>query len=189
MAAKEPPTTRRSRAKPAPRARSKGNNAPPAVGIGKVLESHALAEVRGLARILRRYDLSEIEVEQGGGQRLRLRRERVLGPAPVAAPSASPAIAPAAALAVPAGTPAEDGTAIITSPFVGTFYRAPAPEAAPFVDAGQTVKKGQVLCIVEAMKLMNEIEAESACKIVEILGKNGEPVEFGQPLFRVFPLA
>jgi acetyl-CoA carboxylase biotin carboxyl carrier protein len=81
-----------------------------------------------------------------------------------------------------------DGSVLITSPFVGTFYRAPSPESPPFVEVDQTVKKGQVLCIVEAMKLMNEIEAEASCKILEVLAQNGEPVEFGQALFRVFPL-
>ena len=74
---------------------------------------------------------------------------------------------------------------LLTSPFVGTFYRAPAPEAPPFVEAGQTVRKGQVVCIVEAMKLMNEIESEFDGKILEILVKNAEHVEYGQPLFRI----
>jgi len=73
----------------------------------------------------------------------------------------------------------------VTSPFVGTFYRAPAPEAPPFVDVGQSVRKGQVVCIVEAMKLMNEIESEFDGKILEILVKNAEHVEYGQPLFRI----
>lgn len=71
---------------------------------------------------------------------------------------------------------------VITSPFVGTFYRAPGPGVEPFVEIGQQVKKGDVLCIIEAMKLMNEIEAESAGKVVEILVENGKPVEFDQPL-------
>ena len=90
-----------------------------------------------------------------------------------AAPAAAAAPAPEAA-----------GT-FISSPFVGTFYRAPSPEAPVFVDAGQTVRKGQVVCIVEAMKLMNEIEAEFEGKIDEILVQNGEHVEYGQHLFRL----
>jgi acetyl-CoA carboxylase biotin carboxyl carrier protein len=155
-------------------------------------ELYNLIDIRGLAKILSQYDLSEVEVEHQG-QRIRIRRDRQgtatpLVPAPLAAP---PSV-----LAAPAPTPVQvdepakdDGTALITSPFVGTFYRAPSPEAPHFVEEGQTVKKGQVLCIVEAMKLMNEIEAETDCKIVQILGKNAEPVEFGQPLFKVFPLA
>ena len=74
---------------------------------------------------------------------------------------------------------------LITSPFVGTFYRTPAPDQPAFVDVGSVVKKGQTLCIVEAMKLMNEIESEVAGKVVEIFGQNAQPVEFGQPLFRI----
>jgi acetyl-CoA carboxylase biotin carboxyl carrier protein len=76
----------------------------------------------------------------------------------------------------------------IASPIVGTFYRAPAPDAAPYVEVGQIVEKGQVLCIVEAMKLMNEIEAEYRCKIVEICKENAQPVEFGEALFVVEPM-
>jgi len=152
---------------------------------------YALADIRGLARILSQFDLSEVEVESAG-QRIRLRRERAGVAAQVLAPAAPvlaslPAAAPAAA-AAPQPEPS-DGSSTITSPFVGTFYRAPSPESAAFVEVGQTARKGQVLCIVEAMKLMNEIEAEGDCKIVEILVKNAEPVEYGQPLFKVFPLA
>jgi acetyl-CoA carboxylase biotin carboxyl carrier protein len=77
---------------------------------------------------------------------------------------------------------------VITSPFVGTFYRTPAPDQPPYTEVGATVKKGQVLCIVEAMKLMNEIESEMAGKVTEILVQNGTPVEFGQPLFRLEPV-
>ncbi|MBK6849423.1 MAG: acetyl-CoA carboxylase biotin carboxyl carrier protein [Proteobacteria bacterium] len=77
------------------------------------------------------------------------------------------------------------GAKSITSPFVGTFYRAASPDGPPFVEVGQTVRKGQTLCIIEAMKLMNEIEAELDVKILEVLVKSGEPVEFGQALFRV----
>ncbi|MBS1148316.1 MAG: acetyl-CoA carboxylase biotin carboxyl carrier protein subunit [Myxococcaceae bacterium] len=83
--------------------------------------------------------------------------------------------------------PVEKKGHLITSPFVGTFYRTPAPDQPSFVDVGTVVKKGQVLCIVEAMKLMNEIESEVAGKVVEILAQNAQPVEFGQPLFRIEP--
>jgi acetyl-CoA carboxylase biotin carboxyl carrier protein len=76
---------------------------------------------------------------------------------------------------------------VVTSPFVGTFYRAPSPDAAPFVDVGTVVKKGQVLCIVEAMKLMNEIESEVDGKVAEIFVLNATPVEFGEKLFRIEP--
>lgn len=76
----------------------------------------------------------------------------------------------------------------VTSPFVGTFYRTPAPDQPPFVELGAVVKKGQTLCIVEAMKLMNEIEADISGKVVEIYAESGQPVEFGQPLFRIEPV-
>ena len=104
-------------------------------------------------------------------------------PAPVAAaPVAAPAAAPAAPAAAVDAEPAGDK---VTSPIVGTFYRAPAPDAAPYVEVGQVVEKGQVLCIVEAMKLMNEIEAEFRCKIVKISKENAQPVEYGDALFIV----
>ena len=75
----------------------------------------------------------------------------------------------------------------MTSPFVGTFYRTPAPDQQSFVEVGSVVRKGQTICIIEAMKLMNEIEADEAGKVTEILVENGQPVEFGQPLFRIEP--
>jgi acetyl-CoA carboxylase biotin carboxyl carrier protein len=102
--------------------------------------------------------------------------------APVTAPAPAVAAAPAPASPKPE---ADSNAALVTSPFVGTFYRAPAPGAEPFVQVGTKVKQGQTLCIVEAMKLMNEIEAEYPCTIVEILVENGQSVEFGQLLFRV----
>jgi acetyl-CoA carboxylase biotin carboxyl carrier protein len=101
------------------------------------------------------------------------------------------ATAPGAALDAPAaGPPAEaaalpPGTHVLNSPIVGTFYRAPAPDAAPFVDVGSRVTKGQVLCIVEAMKLMNEIESDVAGIVVEVYPQNAQAVEFGEPLFAI----
>lgn len=103
-------------------------------------------------------------------------------PAPAPAAPAAPASSPAAA---PAASHAGDKFETITSPIVGTFYRSPAPESDPYVEVGSVVDKGQVFCIVEAMKLMNEIEAEFKCKVVEILKENAQPVEFGDPLFLV----
>ena len=75
----------------------------------------------------------------------------------------------------------------MSSPFVGTFYRTPSPDQPPFAEVGTVVKKGQVLCIIEAMKLMNEIESDEAGRVIEILAENGQPVEFGQPLFKIRP--
>ena len=149
-----------------------------------------LADIRALAKLLNQYDLSELELDKNG-VRLRLRRER-FGGAPVSVLAQHAPVVPQPAIQVepvrrPAEEPADDGSVVISSPFVGTFYRAPSPEAPPFVEVGQSVKKGQVLCIVEAMKLMNEIEAEQDCEILGTLAESGEPVEFGQALFRVLP--
>lgn len=110
------------------------------------------------------------------------------GPAPaaMALPAAPPPAATAPAAAAPekaAGPPA--GSHVITSPIVGTFYRASSPTAPPFVEVGARVKKGQVLCIIEAMKLMNEIESDVDGEILEIYPQNAQPVEFGEPLFAV----
>jgi len=102
---------------------------------------------------------------------------QVAGPVAVASASVGTTLEVAAA-------PSEIGE-VITSPIIGTFYAAPSPESDPYVKVGSIVEKGQTLCIVEAMKLMNEIEAEFKCKVVEILGENAKPVEYGAPLFRV----
>ena len=141
-----------------------------------------LETVRELARIINEFGLSEVEADPSGRAGVR----RVLGGGghrrPLAAHGAPSSIA--LAPSPPAESAAEAGT-FITSPFVGTFYRAPSPEAPSFVDVGTPVRKGQVVCIVEAMKLMNEIESESEGKVAEILVKNGEHVEYGQKLIRI----
>jgi acetyl-CoA carboxylase biotin carboxyl carrier protein len=103
-----------------------------------------------------------------------------------AGPATVTSVQPAGLSLMP--TPAEkpdESAAMITSPFVGTFYRSPSPEAASFVEVGQTIRKGQVVCIVEAMKLMNEIESDLDGKVIDVLVKNGAHVEYGQPLIRV----
>jgi len=116
-------------------------------------------------------------------------------PAPAAAPAplpTPPQVAPVAAsnaaAASPAAAAASDKSFTVNSPFVGTFYRAASPDNPPLVDVGQVVKKGQVLCIVEAMKLMNEIEAEQPGRLLEVMIQNGSPVEYGEPLFRFEPV-
>lgn len=106
-------------------------------------------------------------------------------PAAVEAPSQVQESGPGKA---PAGAAAATEAHVLTSPIVGTFYRAPSPEAPPFVEVGDRVRKGQVLCIVEAMKLMNEIEADLDGTIEQIHPKNAQPVEFGEPLFTIRPL-
>jgi acetyl-CoA carboxylase biotin carboxyl carrier protein len=99
---------------------------------------------------------------------------------PMMAPAAAPAVAPAAD--APAAAPAVDGH-VVKSPMVGTFYRAPSPDAKPFVDVGSSVSAGDTLCIIEAMKLLNEIESDHSGVIKAILVENGQPVEYGEPLF------
>jgi acetyl-CoA carboxylase biotin carboxyl carrier protein len=139
-----------------------------------------LETVRELARIATEFDLAEVETDPSG--RIRVVRSRAVSQAssgPLAAPSGALALMP------PAAEKAEERGTMIASPFVGTFYRAPTPEAAFFVEVGQTVHKGQVVCIVEAMKLMNEIESDVDGKVLEVMVGNGEHVEYGQPLFRV----
>jgi acetyl-CoA carboxylase biotin carboxyl carrier protein len=141
-----------------------------------------LDRVRELAELATEFDLAELELDACGG--VRVVRRSGGEPAPAALPLPPPPVVHAAPPAEKAAKPVESG-ALVTSPFVGTFYRAPSPEAPPFVEAGQTVRKGQVVCIVEAMKLMNEIESEFDGKVLEILVKNAEHVEYGQPLFRI----
>jgi acetyl-CoA carboxylase biotin carboxyl carrier protein len=137
--------------------------------------------VRELARIAAEFDLAEVEADGSGHVRVRRGGAGPVEAAPAMSGPRSIALTPPA----PAPAVAESAGTFISSPFVGTFYRAPSPEAPAFVDAGQTVRKGQVVCIVEAMKLMNEIEAESEGRIEEILVQNGEHVEYGQYLFRL----
>lgn len=138
--------------------------------------------VEKLAKVLAENSLTEISLEDGE-QAITLRKE-VIG---VAAPqiAAAPVAAPQSV-----ATPAEPAKEVkkgkpLTSPMVGTFYKAPSPDAKPFVEVGQTIKEGDVVCIVEAMKLMNEIEAECSGKIIEICVQDGQPVEFGQVLMYV----
>ena len=133
-----------------------------------------------------RHNLAELEVE-GAGTRIRIVREH-------APASAGPRVEAAPAIAAPLQQAAPDSgestvhLVTVEAPMVGTFYRAPKPDAPPFVAEGDVVKEGQVICIVEAMKLMNEIESKVAGRIAKIVVENGQPVEFGQPLFLVDPL-
>lgn len=147
-------------------------------------------DLEKLVGLMKANDLEEVEIEDEE-MRLRVKRYGVAASLPmVAAQLAAPAAA-AASAAAPSGParPAASARAkTISSPFVGTFYRSPSPDADAFVQIGQTVRKGQTLCIVEAMKLMNEIEAEIDGKILDVLHENGQPVEFGQGLFVIEPL-
>ena len=146
-------------------------------------------ELRRLLSLLERRNVNEFEYEDET-RRLRIVRGATgrLGPAMDAGVAPPAAAAPTAAApgASPAASPKDDTSIVfVTSPFVGTFYRSPSPDAPPFVEIGSAVREGQTLCIVEAMKLMNEIEADCAGAVVEILTDNGKSVEFGQKLFKI----
>ncbi len=154
-----------------------------------------IKDIKILIKMITETDISEFEMENAE-EKIRLKRGsqpeiiHYQAPPQVAAqPQAVPqqAVAPLVTPAEPSVAPAEMGKAI-TSPIVGTFYRAPSPDSPPYMEVGQVVEKGQVLCIVEAMKLMNEIEAEFRCKILKICKENAQPVEFGEDLFIVEPL-
>ena len=143
--------------------------------------------IRKLIDTLIEKQIDEFELEEEG-RRIRIRRNvpaAVVAAAPVAAVPVAAAAAAAVAAAAPAGE--EAGLVTVTSPIVGTYYDSPAPGAPEFIKAGDAVEPGQVLCIIEAMKLMNEIEAEAAGTLVRKLVTNGQPVEFGQPLLLVRP--
>lgn len=142
-----------------------------------------LRKLKKLIDLVEESGIAEIEVTEGE-EKVRITRATA-APAPVYAPApVQVAAAPAAAVPAAAAAPAaRDLSNAQKSPMVGTFYRAPGPNAAPFVEVGQTVKAGDTLCIIEAMKLMNEIEAEKSGVIKEILVENATPVEFGEPLF------
>ena len=152
--------------------------------------------IKGLLEYMEEHDLSELEVEEEGF-RVRLvksRPQQIVHAAPVAvaAPAAASAAPPPAggqpAAAQPAA-PRPAGTKDITSPIVGTFYRSPSPDADPFVDVGSHVEPETTICIIEAMKVMNEVKAEKKGVIREVLVENGQPVEYGQPIFLIEPVA
>jgi len=151
-----------------------------------------IKEIRSLIKMVMETDICEFELEnaeekirikRGGAQEIvhyqGSQQFPIAQPAPVPVADASVAVVPAPV--------AEKGEGI-TSPIVGTFYWAPAPDAPPYVEVGQVVEKGQVLCIVEAMKLMNEIEADYRCRVLKICKENAQPVEFGDLLFVVEPV-
>ena len=143
--------------------------------------------IEKLAKIISDNGLTEISLEDGE-QAITIRKD--LPEVIAAAPAAIPAAAPVAAAQAPASAPTvakepEANGKAITSPMVGTFYAAPSPDAAPFVEVGSTVNVGDVVCIIEAMKLMNEIKSEQAGKVVQICVKNGDPIEYGQVLMYV----
>ncbi len=151
-----------------------------------------IKDLRTLVKIITDTDITEFEMENAE-ERIAIKRgpdkEYVQVSAPTMTTMAAPAPAPAApaAASAPAAVAAvaEDKYETINSPIVGSFYRKPSPEADPFADVGAVVEAGQTVCLVEAMKLFNEIEAEFKCKIIEVLKEDAAPVEFGEPLFKV----
>ena len=144
-----------------------------------------IRKVKKLIELLEESDVAEIEIHEGE-ESVRISRGSTAVVAPMAAPVASaPMAAPApaaATVAAPSAEPEIQGHAV-RSPMVGTFYGAPSPEASAFVKEGDTVSAGQTLCIIEAMKILNQIESDKAGKVTKILVENGQPVEFDQPLF------
>ena len=146
-----------------------------------------IKDLKALVKIITDTDITEFEMETAE-EKIVIKRgpekEYVQFAAPTAMPTAPPATAPAAA---PVAAPAvvDDRYETINSPIVGSFYRKPSPEAPPFAEVGAIVEAGQPVCLVEAMKLFNEIEAEFKCRIIEVLKEDASPVEFGEPLFKV----
>lgn len=140
-------------------------------------------DLKELIDLLKDTDITELQIEKEG-TKVKIRREKILSSLDIAAQKLSGSRE---------STGAETGEesqrlVTVTSPIVGTFYRAPSPDAAPFTEVGARVKKNQVICIIEAMKLMNEIESEVDGIVVKILVENGQPVEYGEPLFLIEPV-
>jgi len=177
-----------------------------AVGMDDAALALSVDDIQKLFELMKANDISELDLEHRG-MRVRIVSKQPPATVPVAVPAAPMATAPIAAapavlpaVSVPAAAPAEAqspaapaepsapaNTKSVNSPMVGTFYRAPAPDAEPFVRVGDHVNEDTVLCIIEAMKMFNEIKAEMRGRIYKILVENGHPVEYGQPLFLVEP--
>jgi acetyl-CoA carboxylase biotin carboxyl carrier protein len=157
-----------------------------------------LEQLNQILKLVREHNLAEFELEHEG-LRLKVRKDAAgaIAVAPVPSPAApasaaaagipppSTGTAPATAVAVVAASEDEIELAVVKSPIVGTFYRSPEPGAPPFVDVGSMIKKGQVLCVIEAMKLMNEIDAECDGEIMNVYVENGQPVQYGERLFAI----
>jgi len=151
---------------------------------GEVVEPKDIKEIKTIIDLMKKNDLSVFEIEKEGF-RLKLQRSpsgqaAAVESLPLTVPATAPGPAPASPKAIESVALKE-----IVSPMVGTFYRAGSPDAAPFVDVGKTVTDETVVCIIEAMKVMNEIKAETGGVIAEVVAENGKPVQFGQVLFKV----
>jgi len=147
-----------------------------------------IRKVKKLIELLEESGIAEIEIREGEesvrisrGSTTPVQQVYAAAPYPAPAPQAAATAAPAPA----APPPPKSNEYVVTAPMVGTFYASPSPGAKPFVDIGDEVKVGQVLCIIEAMKMMNQIESDKAGRITSVMAQNGEPVEFGQPLYTI----
>jgi len=160
----------------------------PAAPAAPTRDERTVELTRRLAVLLSELGLSEVEVESDS---LRVRVQRAVAAVPVTVAAPAPIAAPATAGEERPLTPDASAAALVTveAPMVGTFYRASSPTAEPYVKEGDVVKEGQVLCIIEAMKLMNEIESKVGGRVARILVENAHAVEYGQPLFLIDPLA
>lgn len=148
-----------------------------------------ISELKKLIKLFENSKISELELDQEGS---RIVLKKGSGYSSPAAPAHTHVVAPSIAETALPGVGMDHAETrskyrVITSPMVGTFYRSPSPTAPPFVEEGNSVQKGHVICIIEAMKLMNEIESEISGKVVKIFPENGKPVEFGEPLFEIDP--
>jgi len=148
-----------------------------------------IRKIKKLIELIEESDIAEIEIHEGE-ESVRLSRTSSVTPVTMAAPAAAPAVAaPAAAPAAASEETKTEGQAeeitghVVNSPMVGTFYRSPSPGAKAFVDVGQKVSSGDTLCIIEAMKILNQIESDASGTVTKILVENGQPVEYNQPLF------
>lgn len=145
-----------------------------------------IRKIKKLIELIEESDIAEIEIKEGE-ESVRINRYAapmapMMAAPMMAAPQAMPAAAPAASAPAEAAEEAVKGH-VVKSPMVGTFYRSPSPESKAFVDVGQAVKAGDTLCIIEAMKILNQIESDKSGTVTRILVENGQPVEYGQPLF------
>lgn len=151
-----------------------------------------LRKLKTLIDLVSESNISELEITEADGKVRIVKSDGTVGAVPMAMPmmaaaapvaTAAPVAAAAPAVAAAAPAPAAETGHVVKSPMVGTFYRASSPNAKPFGEVGQQIKEGQAICIIEAMKIMNEIEADKTGTITKVLVENGQPVEFGQPLF------
>jgi len=150
-----------------------------------------IRKIKKLIELLEESGIAEIEIKEGeeavrisrAGPAMPLTQTVYAAPPPAAIPGRAPELQPAALPAESAAAKPKANEHVITAPMVGTFYAAPSPGAKPFVEIGDEIEVGQVLCVIEAMKMMNQIEADKSGRISSIMARNGDPVEFGQPLF------